>query len=94
MSGADRNLWLSLADVPGVDLGVTVLFYVLALKIQRRFGGSPVLNPTLVAVLFVVAALELTGVCTTAISAASRSCRSCSAPPSRSWLSRCSGKQR
>ncbi|MBV9653268.1 MAG: LrgB family protein [Acetobacteraceae bacterium] len=61
MSAADRTLWLSLADAPAVDLGATVLLYVLAIKLQRRFGGSPVLNPTMVAVLFVVAGLELTG---------------------------------
>ncbi len=62
MPDPSSSPWLTLTDAPAIDIAATLFFYVLALRLQRRFSGSPILNPTLVAVMLIVAALKITGV--------------------------------
>ncbi|HME23451.1 MAG TPA: LrgB family protein [Acetobacteraceae bacterium] len=61
MRPLDAPAWQQLAGLPSVAIGATVPAYVIALRLQRRCAGSPILNPTLVTILLVVGLLQLTG---------------------------------
>jgi len=50
-----------LLNQPSIAIGITILAYVAALRLQRRFPTNPALNPTLVAILMIVGLLALTG---------------------------------
>jgi predicted murein hydrolase (TIGR00659 family) len=56
-----RSLWVYLGASPLLWLLLTLGVYVLALRLQRRLGGSPWANPVLVSVAALVALLVATG---------------------------------
>ncbi|MEO7244402.1 MAG: hypothetical protein ABIX12_04565 [Rubrivivax sp.] len=60
---ADRvqALWVYLGASPLLWLLLTLGAYVLALRLQRRLGGSAWANPVLLSVAGLVALLGLTG---------------------------------
>lgn len=62
MLSEGRTMWLTLADQPPVAIGATIIVYVLALRLQRRFPTNPILNPTLVTILLIVSLIELAGI--------------------------------
>jgi predicted murein hydrolase (TIGR00659 family) len=54
-------LWVYLSANPLLHLTLTLTAYVLANRLYRRFGRTPLLNPVLVSVLVLVSILRLTG---------------------------------
>jgi len=48
------RLWVYLAADPLLWLTLTLLAYLAGLHLHRRFGGNPLLNPVLIAVLLLV----------------------------------------
>lgn len=54
------QLWVFLAGSPLLWLTLTVLAYLAALWVYRRFGASPLLNPLLWAVVVIIAVLLAT----------------------------------
>ena len=54
-------LWVYLSANPLLHLTLTLSAYVLANRVYRRFGRTPLLNPVLIAVLVLVGLLKLTG---------------------------------
>jgi predicted murein hydrolase (TIGR00659 family) len=54
-------LWVYLSASPLLHLTLTLATYVLANRVYRRFGRSPLLNPVLLAVIVLVLLLKLTG---------------------------------
>jgi predicted murein hydrolase (TIGR00659 family) len=54
------SLWVYLGASPLLWLLLTLGVYVVALRIQRRLGGSPWANPVLLSVVTLVATLALT----------------------------------
>ena len=55
--------WLTpIAERPAVVIALTLVSYAIAQALQSRFPRNPFLNPTLVAVVLVVLAIELAGV--------------------------------
>ncbi len=56
-----QALWVPLAPTPLVWLFVTLAAYLAARGLQRRCGGSPLLNPVLVAIVVVAAIVLATG---------------------------------
>lgn len=56
-----RSLWVYLGASPLLWLLLTLGVYVLALRVQRRLGGSPWANPVLLSVVALVALLAATG---------------------------------
>ncbi len=61
MSNNLETLWVYLATTPLLGLTVTLLAYQAAYWIYQRSGNHPVANPVLLAVSFVILALQLTG---------------------------------
>jgi len=59
--GPVRALWVYLGASPLLWLLLTLGVYVLALRLQRRLGGSPWANPVLLSVVVLVTVLALTG---------------------------------
>ena len=57
-----KSLWVYLGASPLLWLLLTLGVYVVALRIQRRLGGSPWANPVLLSVATLVATLALTAV--------------------------------
>lgn len=55
-----KSLWVYLGASPLLWLLLTLGVYVVALRIQRRLGGSPWANPVLLSVATLVATLALT----------------------------------
>ncbi|WP_439951429.1 LrgB family protein [Piscinibacter sakaiensis] len=55
------RLWVYLGTSPLLWLTLTVTAYALAVRLQRRLGGSPFANPVPVAVIVIVAVLMLSG---------------------------------
>jgi predicted murein hydrolase (TIGR00659 family) len=53
-------LWVYLSASPLLHLTLTLAAYVLANRLYRHFGRTPLLNPVLVTVLFLVLTLHLT----------------------------------
>jgi predicted murein hydrolase (TIGR00659 family) len=56
-----KQLWVYLGASPLLWLLLTIGVYVLALRLQRRLGGSPWANPVLLSVAVLVAVLAATG---------------------------------
>jgi len=56
-----RSLWVYLGASPLLWLLLTLGVYVLALRVQKRLGGSPWANPVLLSVAALVAVLAATG---------------------------------
>lgn len=56
-----KQLWVYLGASPLLWLLLTLGVYVIALRLQRRLGGSPWANPVLVSVAALVTVLTLTG---------------------------------
>ena len=59
MSPFDPVVWQKLELVPAIGVGGTIAAYVIALRLQRWSGGSPIFNPTLIAILLLAFALKL-----------------------------------
>jgi len=55
------EIWSYLAETPLLWLAATLGAYVMGDALHRRAGGSPLVNPVLVAVVILAAALALTG---------------------------------
>lgn len=55
-----KSLWVYLGASPLLWLLLTLGVYVVALRVQRRLGGSPWANPVLLSVATLVATLALT----------------------------------
>ena len=55
------SIWVYLNASPLLWLSVTVLAYVLAVRMARMFGGSPLANTVLIASIVVIAMLLVTG---------------------------------
>jgi predicted murein hydrolase (TIGR00659 family) len=58
----DAHAWASLPEQPILEVGVTVLAFLIAVRLARWSGNNPFLNPTLIAIFLVVALLKATGV--------------------------------
>jgi len=54
--------WATLADKPILETGATVFAFLAAVRLSRVFGNHPLLNPTLLAILFIAIGIEATGV--------------------------------
>lgn len=54
--------WATLADKPILETGATVFAFLAAVRISRLGGNHPLLNPTLLAILFIAIGIEATGV--------------------------------
>ncbi len=54
--------WAILADQPILETGATVFAYLAAVRLSRLFGNPPLLNPTLLAILFIAIGIEATHV--------------------------------
>ena len=57
----DGPLLAELTGHPAVAIALTIIAYLLALRLQRRWPRMPLFNPTLFAVLLVVCLVEVTG---------------------------------
>jgi len=55
------DFWVYLAGTPLLGLTLTLVAYQLGYFVYARFGFRPVLNPVLLAVVFIVAVLSVTG---------------------------------
>ncbi|MGG7645202.1 LrgB family protein [Rhodovulum sp. YNF3179] len=55
------EIWSYLAETPLLWLAATLGAYVIGDALHRRAGGTPLVNPVLVAVVILAAALALTG---------------------------------
>lgn len=58
----DTHAWASLPEQPILEVGITVLAFLLAVRVARWGGSNPFLNPTLIAIVLVVVAINVTGV--------------------------------
>jgi len=54
--------WATLADKPILETGATVFAFLAAVRLSRVFCNHPLLNPTLLAILFIAIGIEATGV--------------------------------
>jgi predicted murein hydrolase (TIGR00659 family) len=54
--------WTTLSDKPILETGATVFAFLAAVRLSRLGGNHPLLNPTLLAILFIALGLEITGV--------------------------------
>lgn len=54
--------WASLPEQPILEVGITVLAFLAAVRLARWSGNNPFFNPTLIAIVLVVAAINVTGV--------------------------------
>ncbi|MDX2102973.1 MAG: LrgB family protein [Alphaproteobacteria bacterium] len=61
MTGRFEALWVYLSASPLLFLFLTLVAYQIGVAVQKRAGGSPLLNPVLVAVLLLVGLLQATG---------------------------------
>lgn len=52
--------WSSLADMPAVETGATVFAFWASIRLSRLGGSHPLLNPTLLAIIFISLGLEAT----------------------------------
>ena len=58
----DPHTWASLPEQPILEVGVTVLAFLAAVRLARWSGNNPFLNPTLLAIVLVVIVLDVTGI--------------------------------
>lgn len=61
MNDGLRDIWVYLARDPLLHLTMTLAAFQAGMWLHRRAGMRPLLNPVLIAVLLIVAALEATG---------------------------------
>ncbi len=61
MSSHDFASWRDIAVLPVFGVTVTVVAYLIAVRLHRRGRGHPLLNPTLVAIIIVAAAIRTSG---------------------------------
>jgi predicted murein hydrolase (TIGR00659 family) len=54
--------WTSLADKPILETGATVFAFLAAIRLSRVGRNHPLLNPTLLAILFIATGIKATGV--------------------------------
>jgi len=62
MSALDHLMqltWTGLAEQPVLETGVTVFAFLAATRISRIGRNHPLLNPTLLAIIFISLGLEL-----------------------------------
>jgi predicted murein hydrolase (TIGR00659 family) len=57
----DRLAWTTLPEQPILEVGTTVLAFLFAVRLSRWSGNNPFLNPTLIAILIVVALINAMG---------------------------------
>jgi predicted murein hydrolase (TIGR00659 family) len=62
MSLLDHVAWTTLSEQPVLEVGLTVLAFLAAVRIARLGGNHPLLNPTLIAILLVAFLIKLMGV--------------------------------
>jgi putative effector of murein hydrolase len=62
MSVSDPVAWAALAEQPVLEIGATVLAYLAAVRLFRRSGGHPLLNPTLIAILMLAVGIRTIGI--------------------------------
>jgi predicted murein hydrolase (TIGR00659 family) len=58
----DPHAWASLSEQPILEVGVTVLAFLSAVRLARWSGNNPFLNPTLIAIVLVVIFLNVSGI--------------------------------
>lgn len=58
----DPVVWTALAEQPVLEIGATVFAYLAAVRLCRRSGNHPLLNPTLVAILILATGIKLLGI--------------------------------
>ncbi|WP_328188029.1 LrgB family protein [Marinobacter sp. OP 3.4] len=56
------DIWVYLSASPLLGLTMTLVAYLLAFRLYQRSGGSPMLNPVLVAVAMIILVLLVTGI--------------------------------
>lgn len=56
------HTWALLPEQPILEVGVTVLAFLAAVRFARWSGNNPFLNPTLIAIVLVVIVLDVTGI--------------------------------
>ncbi|SET18040.1 TIGR00659 family protein [Marinobacter segnicrescens] len=56
------DIWVYLAASPLLGLTMTLLAYLAAFRIYQRAGGSPLLNPVLVAMALIILVLLVSGI--------------------------------
>lgn len=56
------DIWVYLSASPLLGLTMTLVAYLLAFRLYQRSGGSPMLNPVLVAVVIIILVLLTTGI--------------------------------
>lgn len=56
------DIWVYLSASPLLGLTMTLVAYLLAFRLYQRGGGSPLLNPVLVAVVMIILVLLATGI--------------------------------
>jgi predicted murein hydrolase (TIGR00659 family) len=62
MSVFDPVTWAALVEQPVLEIGATVFANLAAVRLCRRFGNHPLLNPTLVAIVILAIATRAIGV--------------------------------
>jgi predicted murein hydrolase (TIGR00659 family) len=60
LSHLTQLTWAGLADKPVLETGATVFAFSAAMRISRLSGNHPLLNPTLLAIIFISFGLEAT----------------------------------
>lgn len=58
----DASAWTNLPEQPILEVGLTVLAFLSAVRLARWSGNNPFLNPTLVAIVLVVVLINAAGV--------------------------------
>ena len=58
----DIYAWASLPEQPILEVGITVIAFLAAVRLARWSGNNPFLNPTLIAIVLVVIVLDATGI--------------------------------
>ncbi|OOZ76258.1 hypothetical protein BOW50_10150 [Solemya velum gill symbiont] len=61
MKGEIVQLWVYLSATPLFGLTATLVAYLAAVKIHKKFGSKPILNPVVIAVIMLVIMLPVTG---------------------------------
>lgn len=56
------DIWVYLSASPLLGLTMTLVAYLLAFRLYQRGGGSPLLNPVLVAVALIILVLVVSGI--------------------------------
>ena len=62
MSRLDHTAWIMLSEQPVLEIGVTILAFLAAVRLARLGGNHPLLNQTLFAILLVAFLIKAAGV--------------------------------